>query len=387
MYKDELKKIDYYKEQLMQTIAQSGVYPSPSAIQNRLDDIDTSLSVFRFNLIGTGDLFSVDTYDTELTNIWRDLYILYKCVYEVSVQDYQELKEEIDRQLQDIETMARTYYQRGLMETTNTFGATIYFAASGIIQNYLNGQITISLGTIKTHEGASLACILEGTDIVYENVYFQLGDKRVTAYGYNQDLYTVPGEPDRKTYEYTLDAAKKAYTFSFLLDSFTPSVDNAYTVLAGKNMVAAKSNNTVAYVSKSPQAPVLINQDSEVTFYVYQATYIAFEYSQAPELTNFTGNEIRNPDHIQKVVLTVRNGTVLNFKTDGTVYAEEIAPYISNGLLCCYRKDGIQDYFLEETYEADEVTIPGVSVVITDADRQAYEITSIAIKESREVVL
>lgn len=390
MYIDQKKKIEYYRKLIMDTIAKTGSYPAPSLVQDRLNDIDASLSIYRMNYKSSGDTFDTDEYNNSLNNIYQDLLILYQSVYELSVKDYNELKTEIDRELQDLETMAQKCYRRSELETTNTFGKTLFFQASGFKQEYESGIITIPIDTITTHEQATLACIVDGADTLpYDSMYFEINDKRVKPYNYNSDTYKVPGNDNVNTYAYTITDEKKSSTFPFTIDKFTPTEKATYKILSGKNSVVfydtQKYNSTS--LTKESNMSLRIAKNGIVTFYVYNAKNISFEFNKEPASKNFKENTITTPDMIQKIRLVVETGTVFNVITDGTIYAYYDAGFISDNILYGYRHDTILDYLLIETKESDTVTISGINLVIENAEHSYYGITDIAIKESEVVIV
>ena len=390
MYIDQKKKIEYYRKLIMDTIAKTGSDPAPSLVQDRLNDIDASLSIYRMNYKSSGDTFDTDEYNNSLNNIYQDLLILYQSVYELSVKDYNELKTEIDRELQDLETMAQKCYRRSELETTNTFGKTLFFQASGFKQEYESGIITIPIDTITTHEQATLACIVDGADTLpYDSMYFEINDKRVKPYNYNSDTYKVPGNDNVNTYAYTITDEKKSSTFPFTIDKFMPIEKATYKILSGKNSVVfydtQKYNSTS--LTKESNMSLRIAKNGIVTFYVYNAKNISFEFNKEPTSKNFKENTITTPDMIQKIRLVVETGTVFNVITDGTIYAYYDAGFISDNILYGYRHDTILDYLLIETKESDTVTISGINLVIENAEHSYYGITDIAIKESEVVIV
>lgn len=390
MYIDQEKKLAYYKKLIMDTITSSGAYPTPSMVQEELDDIDTALSIFRTTFKKGGDTFDVDDYNQKLGQIYQDLLILYQTVYELSVTEYNELKNEVDRQLQDLETYAQKAYQRSMMETTNLFGTTLYFASSGFKQEYENGTIMIPIDTIQTHEQARLACIVDGADsLPYDSMYFTINGTRIKPYNYNEDYYMVPGESNIQVYKYTLNTDKKAYTFPLSIDKFIPKNSNKYTVLAGKDKIVTLSYTSHAetIVAKESNMALSFPNACTLSFWVYNATDIQFEFDRNPIRTSFNGTRIASPDKKQKIEIELAANTVMDIKTDGDIYAYLDTPFLSDDTLYTYRRKDIYDYLLEETSEPDTVTISDIKLVIENADHSYYGITDIAIKESQTVIV
>lgn len=390
MYIDQEKKVEYYKKLIIDTITKTGSYPAPSLVQDRLSDIDASLSIYRTNIKSSGDTFDTEEYNNALNNIYNDLLILYRSVYELSVKEYNQLKTKVNMELQDLETTAQKCYRRSELETINTFGKTLFFQASGFKQNYDNGVITIPIDSITTHEQATLACIVDGADTLpYDSMYFKIKDKRVKPYNYNSDVYTVLGTSNVNTYSYTITSEKKSSTFAFAIDKFTPDSKASYKVLSGKDsfVFLDSSSYSPKLLAKQLNMSVNINSKGIVTFYIYNAKNISFEFNKEPIAKNFETNTIASPDMIQKINLTLETGTVFNIITDGAMYAYYDIAFMSDDSVCGYRHDTISDYMLIETKESDVVTIDDIQLVIENASYSYYGITDITIKESEVVLL
>ena len=130
-----------------------------------------------------------------------------------------------------------------------------------------------------------------------------------------------------------------------------------------------------------------IAKTGTITFYVYNAKSIAFEFSKEPIHKNFDGNTISTPDMIQKISMNIETGTVFNVITDGSIYAYYDIAFMTDNVVYGYRHDDIMEYVLIETKESDEVTIDDVKLVIENAEHTYYGITDIAIKESEVVIV
>lgn len=390
MYIDQEKKLEYYTKLIIDTITKTGAYPAPSLVQSRLNDIDTALSIYRMHINTSGKTFDTTEYNNDLNNIYNDLLILYQSVYDLSVKEYNELKTEIDNELQDLETTAQKCYRRSELETTNTFGKTLFFQSSGFKQEYDNGVITIPIDSITTHEQATLACIVDGADsLPYDSMYFEINKKRIKPYNYNSDTYKVPGSSNIKTYPYTLSSDKKSSTFSFVIDDFTPDDKASYKILSGKDSFTFLDSTRYSptLMTKTPNMSVSIDKRGTVTFYVYNAKSISFEFNKEPLSKNFSTNIISSPDTIQKINIKFETGSVFNVITDGTIYAYYDISFISDDSVCGYRHDTVSDYLLIETKESDTVKIDDIKLIIENANYSYYGITDIAIKESEVVIV
>jgi len=388
LYSDELKKIEYYKNKIIQEISSTGLYPSSSLVSKQLDKIDTYLPLFE-NTIVTNTFDNKD-YNDKLTQLYNDLLILYQCVYNMKIVEYNNTVKDLDNKLQDLETLSNVYYNRALVETTNLFGNTIFYQGSGFIQSYNNGEITISLGSILTHENSKLAFICKVNDMGQDNIYFIINDKQISAYNYNQDLYIVPSSsPKINTYDYTLgsDTTVNLSGFAININTLIPSFSNTYCLFCSENsLYYERADGIVGGVEK--QKNIAINNTtgnvSTYTCYIYGASYINLEFSREPISKNFDSNTIKNISRIQKIQFKIDSNQTFNISTDGRLFADKIDVYIKDNVLYTanYIKYNNYKYMLEEVISGKEKTIDNVKMIIKNADKAYYDITSIAIKES-----
>lgn len=394
MYIDETKKQAYYKQNIMQRIASTGVYPSLALVNQQLDDLDLKLSVFTNTFKPTGGTFDVDLYNQELEQIYADLTILYECVNELAVVEYTELKNFIDRELLELQNLAEEYNQRTTLELTNMFGTTLFYQGSGFDQQYLNGEITVSLGDITTHESAKVACFVGGTDLPVENISFTLGDYKLSPYSLNSDTIRIPGEINRETYIFIMNEDQQSMASSTIpvqIDNFTPSVYRDYRVLAGKNYVSFTRNqnyegdpNMAEYMDMTQAQSLYFEYDGTLEFVIYGGSYLTVDTSQELISSSVDTPKATNLDRIQNVKLGVAAETALELYTDGTIYIKEVNNYINDGVFYISTSlNTIYDYLIEESYEADEYVLSDCKMVISNADQPYYDITTIAVKESQ----
>ena len=391
IYKDELKKQSYYKEQIMQQIASTGVYPALTLIKQQIDDIDLKLSIFSYTFHAAGSTFDVALYNQELEQIYADLQILYECINELSVAGYTELYNYIQRELRELQDVSNMYVRRTDTELTNMFGNTVFFQGSGFDQQYINGNIEIMIGDITVHDSSRIACFIDGTDLP-DTIYFKLGEYTLSSYSINSDMLKIPGELNYTTYNVTQNKDQQNTTsFPVQLENFTPDVQHTYHVFAGKNKIQfirrpnAEGDSTLpVYMDVSQNQSLYFEQDGEITFYIYNGSTITLDTSQELVSLNLSKNQLANISRIQKVKLEVAAGTAMEIHTDGIIYTEIVNSYIKDSIF--YISSGlpdIHDYMIEEASEPDTRILSDCKVIIQQADKPYYEITSIAIKESQ----
>lgn len=380
-YKDELKKIEYYKTLIAKAIASRGDYPASSLIQTKLADINASLSIYRFNTINKGEKFNPKQYNKDLQDIYQDLLILYDCIYKEAQQDFLSLQSLAQRELLELETVAKKCREKTYMENNSIFGKTIFYIANGYEQKLINGDIHISLGNIEAHEQSKLAFILSVGERSFLSSYFKINETHILPYNINQDVYLVPGKTNIKNFKYKLNSgAKNNFFFSF--PNWVPKKTNKYISLCGYSQIKAVDNGdySVTYLQKEQDSAISVEMNTFISFYVYNASYINLEFTAMPKTKNFKNTEIKTPSRIQKIEMFFTENSVFNIYTDGELYMDKTDTYFFNSKLYCNIVPDINDYFLEEYSEPDKVTFP-VELIVPNADKPYYDIRSIAVKE------
>lgn len=388
VYKDEELKQKAYREKIMKSIAATGVYPSLSLVEQQLDDIDLKLSMFTYRYKQKGTTFDVERYNTEMQDIYKDISILYQVVQELSIKEYNELKDYANRELDYLEQKSKECLNRAELEITTDLGNTIYYAANGFNQQYINGRVEIDLGAIKTHAGRTLSCILEGTDLDLSQTIFDINGSQISPYGYNQDTLKLSGDTSYQAYTFIINKDQKlSGSIPLQSDSFKPDERHSYRILSGRNKIRFRTSSyKTSYIDISNNSSFAEDTEGIYTFYILNGTYASFEYSNRPVQTNFIGDTITSMPFIQKIEITANANTAIELHTDGIVYAHNPDYYIKNDVLYAVNPvEECNDYIVEEKKDSAEISLPA-KVIIKEADRPYYDITQIAIKESEELV-
>lgn len=382
LYSDEIEKINYYKERIIEAMAKNGEFPNDMEVQKRLDAIDKKLSIFQYRNVMSSDLFDAEAFNEDMMAIYKDLTILYKLAYKCCVEEFEQIKTYADSHLLQMERMAKHYMLQTKMElATTSLGKTIFFQTSGYNIKEGNTVARIDLGQIEASAGSKLACLFEGTDISPSQVVFSFGkDGNCSPYSYNQDTFLVKGEPSHTDYEFST-IKHELMSVSMDIDGFTPSKANSYIIYGGKNQYTV----TDSYGNSKEETLEALALDFEnagkITFYIVGGTHASFEFGKLPDDKNFEGTEITSMPYHQKVTMSYSKGFSFKAQTDGTIYAACKNGIFMDGILYYPNATTMQDFLVEEYSSASKVYYD-VSVVISGllVDRP-LRITSIAIKE------
>lgn len=383
MYKDERKKRDVYRDDIMSQIAQTGVYPSLTLVDSQLDDIDFKLSMFAWRVKSHASRFDPDTYNKEYETLWRDLKILYECVNELAVKEYAALRKYIESELDVLEAAAIDNFNKAELETTSTFGKTLFYLGNGFNQQYKNGTITVDVGDIKTRRGSRIAAVFTSTDVDLANVSFTIGDKKIAPYNYAGEYYKVPGGPVPKEFDGTVSTASKRGTYVAVTTDNKIDGSKEYSVLNGLNRVRFTGESyKVSYPDIKSAEAIRFDEAGEYSFYIFNGSKAVFSFTDDPVKTSFNSREITIKDKICRVSFSLRPGTAWTVSTDGNVYAVKPGTAIkSDTLFCEYSDESLKEYKIIETGRGEEITL-SVSCMISNADKPYYDITGIALKES-----
>lgn len=379
-YVDELEKLAYYKEKIMEQLTRSGVFPNALAVDERLAEIDAKLSIFRHRQAEAGGVFDTEQFNKEFLEIAEDLKIIYRLAYQLSVTRYEELKAFAETHVSEMQSMARAYENRTRLETESTsLGETVFFQASGYELSFGNGIAEIQLGSIEATKGARLACIFEADGISPEHVVFSFDGENCSPYALNRDCFFVPGKAAGRVYEYSaLDGEMFRTAHIMNIPGFTPTADNKYVIYAGKNCV----RDGYQFIERSAQTAFTFTQPGEIEFYVVGGTFINFDFSERPLSQNFAGTSITPLKGVQNVKMERGERFSFDYVTDGIVYAKRAIGVVKDGRLYYPYGDRAVDFRVEEYCKADKQRYENVKVIVSGIKSNApLVIKHIAIKE------
>ena len=130
MYKDQIYKLEYYRQRLIDQALKSGEYISDSALESALEEYDIQLALFKHRYIQEGSKLNVNEFNNELYVLYNDLLILYRTVYELTVEKFNNTKDLVNIKLSNLERIANQYYNRSKLETIAIFGDTLVFQSN-----------------------------------------------------------------------------------------------------------------------------------------------------------------------------------------------------------------------------------------------------------------
>lgn len=390
MYKDEIKKIEYYKQQIISEYLKIGKLLSKNELQKKLDDIDLKIAIFKQGYIDNGENFNVEKFLDQKNDIYLDLKILYELMYEFATEKLVKTQAKIEYTIDYLNEIAKKYKYKTALESIGIYGDSIYYKTNGFTQYYDKGSVIIDLGSLSIKSGAYVACMLGCSDSEFtgnETVLFNFDDKRVSDYSYNKDLLVIEGNYQINTYDFKLEETTNTSFKISLDDDFAPNSENKYNIFCGKDKIKVyyPDSNVTKYVDKIENIPFTSERYCEITFYVYGANEITFDINDKYDYKSFGNYENKSPKVRQKIYIKAQSGFVLNFVTDGTLYADKTTGYIDNSNLYSQKGFGndVTDFMIEEIAYGEPVEIGNAYVEIKNAQSTFYDIDYISIKQTQ----
>lgn len=395
MYKDIATKISFHKERIIKEFIKKGIYPNDKLIAERMSSIDTGLSYLQPDKILPGEYFDVPAYNTMIDMLWRDLELLYKLLYEITIKEYTTLRSFVDTHLDELESIANKYKLKAEQEVNSTsLGKTILFKSDSFDLHTQNAVTVVDLGEVKVNKGSRVACYMNANNIEPEKIVFgfKQGESEplyVSAYNYNQDSIVIPGQLEMKSYTTTFPADQiLSGPAQMNLGDNKASENNSYVILAGKNKMLVKKFDT-RYSQIIQEVPTNLNmasfdKHSYIDFYVVGGSSITFRFNKKPISTNFPLDNYRveNLNHIHHFFIECEAGFSFDFELGdgGDVYAIKERGTINNEKLYFSRSIEVRDFLIEE-YKVGQTTAYHAFVKVINDDGDPVDIESVMIKE------
>ena len=383
-YTDQIEKINYYKRTIIESLTKSGVFPNNIIVNNKIKDIDTALAIFQYINNRESEAFNTDKFNEDFKRIYDDLIILYKVAYQVCIKQFEEIKSYAETHLLELEELARAYEYKTKFEIDSTsLGKTIFFQANGFNIKQENGIARIYLGDIMVHNASKIACIFNADGVKDEQVVFTLNGNNCSPYSYNKDFFKVDGTLNIKTYNYNLPQDIQTNNlFEMLPDEFKLNYKAKYIIYGGKDMISTKLGISRRFYQKTMYNPIIVSGTGRIEFYIIDASFVSFDFSQQPLNTNFSGTKLDIVSKHQKIVIEYANTFSFDFSTDGMVYATKESGIIENDKLYYPNNDALESFFIEEYDDTNTTVYNNVVVTISDLlSKEPLKINTIAIKE------
>lgn len=384
LYLDEIEKIKYYKQKIIDQFREQGLGANKEQVQKALDALDLKIAIFSQAFIQPGETLSTEKFNEQKQDIYHDLVVLYKTLYYLTDERVEKIKARIRYELDDLRLKADRFQYLTDSQTVAIYGRTVFNQTNNFEQTYEGGKVTICLGPVTVSSGSYLVPLLSCDEIDPEDVTFFFDDTLTSG------VYTTTKKYIRYVGNYQLLTKEYSNTEKIFGQDLIDTEDDLiktdqYNLFLNKDQVRVENltNNQTRYIAKNPEIYLSMDTESEISFYVYGASYIQINLLGDISYKNFTDNEILSPTQRQKIVI---RGTKFSFDivTDGQLFAEKVLTSIQDDKLKLPRNyENITDYTVEHIAYGADKTFDDVRVIIDNATHPFYDINYITIKEAQ----
>lgn len=396
-YKEQLLKIEAYREMLKQSLARNNGYYKNTDITEMLKKIDLRYSILSHSTVTENSLFDVETWNQEAFALYTDICILYKTVIEYEENKLLDLQAKINNYTSSIQTLADRCLEINKMHSASTsIGDVLLFKNNNFDEDINNETAVVNLGktTIPTDKN-QLLFFINGSgfypDMSYCKIYAGNEEiKRLSPYSISGDVFNIKDfykqlkvKSTNIKYEYTLDSDSIVNNIFIVPDiDASDNIKNAKYHL-GKNKITVNdiyryNTNILDMINNKNYS---IEAYKKVRFYIEDGLYFNIDFSTLPEKRNFTECRIAKITGPKIIEFTTDTYTQFKIDTDCTVYADvgdlkqnNDDYYISN------IPNGIDDCIITGEKITDNITIDNISVTIPVNDINNFKIQSIALR-------
>lgn len=355
MYSDYIQKLEYYKQRAIEQLVRYGIPLNTGNIERELVGIDLSISILNQRLVENDETFNVAAYNTMLTEIMKDLEILYRIINEEIIDQLNSSRRRGLASLNDLQRTAQQQLSKMKAETNAGFIGTNIVSNTADFEMYkTNEYLNVDMGEFEVPSGTYLALIAD-VDNNDEDIQLVLNYEDTTVhlppYATTNQNVTQVGAPKVSTYDIELDKDAQFDMGSYIMhDKTVMNTGSTYRVLS------QKSSYKTIYEDGSVSFTPFVSQSNyvdgvTVSMYVKDATFIRFIFAHEPDVKSFANNGIENIDDLMYFEFsyskdTVNDNLTFELQTDGTIYGQ--------GELGIVDDEGL---YLTEPYDAMSYTV------------------------------
>ena len=391
MYDDELLKLDFYKQYIIKEFIRNGIYPNDNAVQQKINDIDLSLALFKHLNIKEGINFDTEQYNKEIMLLYQDLCFLYNLLQQIIITKYNGLQQFAYSHLEDLNNKAAECALRVKEEIgTTSIGNTLFFKHNGFNISSDNNILTIDCGAVKLNPFTKIACLCDIDNIDYSHLICDFKNDTdeftVPVYNYNQDTIIIPGDANFTNFTMILNNNQIINGPIQITTIETINMNDEYLIFGAKDNInimdyTVSSNSLVNKPTDS--GAVSVNTNSTIDFYVIGANKITFWFSEKPIHANFSLDNyiVTITNHIQHFTMDVNAGFSFKFTIDtGNVYAIKSNGIVQNNNLYYEGNTIVKDFYVEH-YGAGDGIDYNLKLNIYVNDDSIPIVNSVTVKE------
>lgn len=384
LYLDQIEKIEYYKKKITERYINKGSIISALQLQQKIDEIDTRLAIFQQNYIAENEVLDVEKFNRQKIDLYADLCVLYKVAYKLAKEKLASIEHRLDCELNELYEITKKYKNRTALESLSIYGNSLYYQTNGFNQKYENGNVYIDIDNINIPSGSYIACMIKSDEFSDQDAVFRFNNgntndtKQIANYFYGKKYLKIPGNYKINT--------QKINSVEDTTTSFDTGISankkSIYNIFAGENKIKTKNElNIVTYVNKTQNIPLTVYENTEISFYIYNASFIQFDHNSKYSYKSFPDYKIESPKYRQKILINAEVGFTIDILTDGIIYADKQSGFVSEDkVICPIGYDTIDNFMIEEIAYGEDCNY-NVTVIVKNADTTFYDIDYISIKQ------
>ena len=293
LYRDEIEKIKYYRAKITDRYLSQGIGINKEQVQKELDKLDLKIAIFSQAYIRSGETLSVKKFNEQKQDIYNDLAVLYKVLFDLVRERVEKAQVRARYELDDLRLKTDRFKYLTEAQTVAVYGTTVFHQTNNFDQKYEDGKVYIDLGPVTVGSGCYLVPILDCGEIDPKDVTFQFDNNTAAgAYNYSREYLRYTGDYVLEANEY--QNSEKLFGKDLIDIPGTVQASDPYNLFLNRSCVRIEDlqNNTVRYAVKNPEIYVSVSGYTEVSFYVYGASYIRIGIMGALSYKNYTDDEI-----------------------------------------------------------------------------------------------
>lgn len=389
MYRDEIEKLETYKQKIITDFIQQGIYPNNLQIQEALAHIDLKFSYLKTEKAISGKAFDTEAYNTMIKALFEDFKLLYQLLKIHVDENYESLKIYADTHLKSLEEKTEFYLEKSEQEVaTTSLGKTIAFIKSPFVTNQLNTTLSLKLGTYNLLKGSKVYVLVNGINLNNKQCTIKYSGNNKTTYvnpyNFSHESFTIPGVLAQTAFEYTIIRTQMD-TIACIPHPVKAHCN--YVVLAGKNKLSMKEfesgSVSTNYVSNKHYS-FTANLRTYFDFYTCDVKAIRFRFSKQPLASNFTisENPITNLEPLQHFFVEMPEDSFFEiYFSEGCLYSGKQEGLVKENKLYYPQTTSLDDFKVIEIKTDDTMTFD-IACEMYGTTVEDLSVTSCLIKQS-----